>query len=56
MCYYRLHISDKIISDDDIRTIFNDHKYDEHTFDYKKFLTNLKQFTLDSNDLYSGET
>lgn len=50
----RLNISDKIISDDDIKNIFKDFKNDEHTFDYKRFLGNLKSFQLNSNDLYGG--
>jgi hypothetical protein len=52
----RLNISDKIISDDDIKNIFKDFKNDEHTFDYKRFLGNLKAFQLNSNDLYGGTT
>ena len=48
----RLHIPDKIITDDDVRNIYNDFKFDEHTFDYKRFLLHLKDFQLNVLDLY----
>ena len=48
----KLAISEKILTDDDIRNIFNQHKLDEHKFDYKGFIDKLKDFEFVPENLY----
>lgn len=34
------------MNEKDIKTIFNQYKLDEHKFNYKDFISNLKEFTF----------
>lgn len=40
------------MNDGDVRRIYNEHKLDEHSFDYKKFIGSLKNFQFVLEDLY----
>lgn len=48
----KLGIPETIMSTPDIQHIFNNHKIDEHKFDYKKFIDFLRDYQFVPEDIY----
>lgn len=49
----KLNIPESIMTSQDIRSLYDQHKIDDYKFDYRKFLQHLADYTFKPDEIYT---